>query len=148
SEGQRPAIDFHRRYGPRKLRFTGVPILAIPIRPEYHAILFPDAETQLDLTAGTFPAGNGIRQAYLCHAPIREIPAGAVLLFSLSGGGKHITVLGVAEQTRVSADRDEIARFVARRTVYSYSAIVEMCEKAPVRAILFRQARILAPPLK
>ena len=45
----------------------------------------------------------------------------------------------------VSRRPDEIARFVGRRTVYSYAEIRAMC-KRPVLAILFRQAAVMTEP--
>jgi L-amino acid N-acyltransferase YncA len=140
-------LAFHQRFGPRHLKVGVLPVFAVPIRPEYHRLLFPEAEAQLDLTAGQFPAGNGIRKAYLCRASSREVGEGSPLLFYLSGGAQQFTVLGVAEDTLVSPDPEPIARFVGKRTVYTYEAISKMCEAGPVLAILFRQARVLCPRL-
>jgi hypothetical protein len=95
--------------------------------------------------SGQFAAGNCIKKAYLCHASTREISPGSLLLFYLSGGGQELTVLGVAESTQVSPDAESTARFVGKRTVYTYATISEMCGQAPVLAILFRQARVLLP---
>ena len=152
SEEDRSAMtpmDFHRRYGPRFLKMDGAQSYVVPIKPEFHALLFPDAEEQLSLSAGAHPFGNSIRKAYLCHAQVRQVQPGDVLLFYRSHQGQGVRIVGVAEDTLVSDNAATIARFVGTRTVYSYKQIQEMAAK-PVLVILFRQARILTPavPLK
>lgn len=51
------------------------------------------------------------------------------------------------EQTLVTQNADEIANYVARRTVYTEQEIRSMTESGPVLSILFRAARRLAPPI-
>ena len=129
--------------GPFAVRWRGVPAYVVPIQPQYQSMLFPDAsEGQLALMPGRYAYGNAIRKAYLCNSPIRRLRPGDNLLFYRSGSRRGIFCLGVAEGTLVSSDADEIARFVGKRTVYSYAEIRRMCTK-PVLAILFRQARMI-----
>jgi hypothetical protein len=138
------AWDFHVRYGPPAARLSE-PAFIIPIEPRYHSLLFPDADKQLTLQAGVHPFGNGIRKAYLCRAPIRQIGAGDPLLFYRSHSEQGLTVVGVAEKTLASSDPEEIASAVGKRTVYSLRHIQEFCSKGEVLAILFRQAMLVAP---
>jgi GNAT superfamily N-acetyltransferase len=140
-------LDLHRRFGPHAVRLDGTPAFLIPIQPRYHRILFPEAEPQLELAAGASPAGNAIRKAYLCLAPSRQIRSGDNLLFYRSQGDGLITVLGVVEETLATRDPQRIAAQVGKRTVYSFAEIRSMCDRGEVLAILFRQARILAPAL-
>jgi L-amino acid N-acyltransferase YncA len=141
-------LDMHRRFGPHAVRIDGTPAFLIPIQPQYHRILFPEAEPQLELSAGSSPAGNAIRKAYLCLAPSRQIRPGDNLLFYRSQGGGLITVLGVVEETVAARDPNRIAAQVGKRTVYSFAEIRSMCDRGEVLAIVFRQARILAPFLR
>jgi GNAT superfamily N-acetyltransferase len=137
-------LEFHVRYGPPSMRFAE-PAFVVPIEPRFHHLLFPDADDQLGLQAGSHPFGNGLRKAYLCKAPIRQIGPGAPLLFYLSHSKKAVTVVGVAEETLVSRDAEEIASNVGKRTVYSMREIEEFCSSGEVLAIFFRQAMRVEP---
>lgn len=140
------AIDFNIRYGPYHLKLSGVAGFIVPIQPTYHYLLFPDAEMQLTLSPGQHPFGNSIRKAYLCLSPTRKIEPGSPLLFYRSQDQQAVHCVGVAEDTIVSNNPEEIARFVSKRTVYRFSEIQEMC-KQQVLCILFRHARTLERPI-
>jgi GNAT superfamily N-acetyltransferase len=139
-------LEFHRRFGPDLIKVEGARAFVIPIQPRFHALLFPDAEEQLALSAGAHPFGNAIRKAYLCNAQSRQIQPGSILLFYRSDTGRHVKVIGVAEGTLASKDVNEIVRYVGTRTVYSLRDIEKLAQK-PVLAILFRQARTLHQPV-
>ena len=143
----RTPLDYNRRFGPRAVLLQDVPTFLIPIQPKFHAILFPELETQLDLLVRS-PAGNGIRKAYLCRSQTRRVAPGDNLLFYRSQGDQEITVLGVVEGTFVSTDPNLIASRVGKRTVYSFQDISDMCARGEVLVLMFRQARNLAPALK
>lgn len=146
-EHQLNALEFNVRYGPRNFLVDEASALAIPIQPRYHSLLFPEAEhNQLKLPYESHPFGNSIRKAYLSHSRLRRVEPGSVLLFYRSGDLKGVKVIGVAEEKLTSSDADAIARFVGRRTVYSYEDIQGMVKKGPVLAVLFRLARILEAP--
>lgn len=138
-------LEFHVRFGPRHLAAQEADLLIVPVQPRYHQLLFPDAERQLALTAESHPFGNSIRKAYLCHSPKKSITPGSTLLFYRSHDRKAATIVGVAETMLASTDPDAIARFVGRRTVYTYEQIRSMAAQGRVLALLFRQSRILQP---
>jgi len=119
----------------------------VPILPDYHRLLFPEAEPQRELFPGQYAFGNSIRKAYLCRSHIRKVEPGDLLFFYLSQTRQSLTCLGVVEQTLVSDDAASIARSVGKRTVYSYIQIAQMC-RGPVLAILFRQSRIFRDPIQ
>ncbi|HZI15186.1 MAG TPA: GNAT family N-acetyltransferase [Myxococcus sp.] len=144
-EGLAP-LEFHVRCGPPAMQLVE-PAFVIPIEPRFHNLLFPDADAQLQLQAGAHPFGNGLRKAYLCKAQTRQIGPGAPLLFYLSHSRKAVTVLGVAEETVVSSNVEEIAGSVGKRTVYPLREIETMCSTGEVLAILFRQASVLEKPI-
>jgi L-amino acid N-acyltransferase YncA len=141
-------LAYNIKYGPHAVTLSNVRVFVVPIQPRYHSMLFPELDEQLVLlpTIGQ-PFGNSIRKAYLSHSKIRKISPGDALLFYRSEVEQGLTVLGVAEQTFVSTDALQIARFVGKRTVYSYAAIEQMAAK-PVLAVLFRMARTLKPTWK
>jgi GNAT superfamily N-acetyltransferase len=136
------SIDYHLKFGPRAINARHAEIFIIPIQPQYHDLLFPEASIQRSLLEGIDPFGNSIRKAYLCHAGIRKIKPGAVLMFYRSEDAQAIRVIGIAEDTLVSDSAHRIAQFVGKRTVYRFDQIAEMCRRN-VLAILFRQGFIL-----
>lgn len=136
-------LSFHIRLGPKHLR-PHVPWYVIPILPTFARILFPESRSQWHLFPGTHPFGNAIRKAYLCNSPIRSIKCGSILVFYRSHALRGMISIGVTEDTVVSQSVDEIARVVARRTVYTLREIEKMCRRQ-VLAILFRQARVCEP---
>lgn len=140
-------LPFNIRFGPYAVKLTGVPVFVIPIQPRYHMLLFPEAERQLQLIPGLHPFGNSIKKAYLSLAKTRSIAAGSVLLFYRSDDWQAVTSIGIAEDALVSSSPPEIARYVGKRTVYSLPEIEQMCERGEVLALLFRQARLLRPPI-
>lgn len=143
-EGVLSSLAFHVQYGPPAMRMAE-PAFVIPIEPRFHHLLFPDADDQLGLQTGLHPFGNGLRKAYLCRAQTRQIVPGAPLLFYLSQSKRAVTVVGVAEETLVSRNAEEIASTVGKRTVYSMHQIEEFCSNGEVLAILFRQAMRVGP---
>ena len=142
-------LDYHIRYGPYCWKSDGVPLWIVPIQPNYHKTLFPDADDQMQLIAGGRASGNSIRKAYLSRSGIRSLSPGDVLLFYRSDDRRAITAVAVAEETLVSNSPEELARFVGKRTVYRFQDIQAWCDggSAPVLAILFRYAYPLATPI-
>jgi L-amino acid N-acyltransferase YncA len=142
-------LDAHIRFGPPYIKFDGNKIFIVPIKPKWHSLLFPELMEQTSLFAGSYPFGNSIMKAYICHANTRRINPGDILLFYQSEHAKTVSPLGVVEKTLISAEESEIVRFVGKRTVFNTSDITEMCRGGKkVLAILFRQDRNLIPPLK
>jgi GNAT superfamily N-acetyltransferase/predicted nucleic acid-binding protein len=137
-------LDYNLLCGPQRVRLEGARAFIVPIRPKYHSWLFPEVGDQRDLFAGHFPFGNAIRKAYLCHARLKNIPPGAILLFYLSRRRQRVYCIGVAEKSVRSNDPQEILNLVGTRTVYSVLEIEAMCKKE-VLAILFRHAFTLEP---
>lgn len=132
-------MEYHIAYGPRHYMHVGQPAYVVPIQPRFHDLLFPEANRQLMPQRNSF--GNGIEKAYLCNAR-RTIERGAVLYFYRSQDWHALSTVGIVEGVTTSKDAKAIARYVGRRTVYSYPEIEEMANKGAVLAIQFRQARI------
>jgi len=136
-------IEFNRRFGPPSVKWTSKTYI-IPIQPHYHEIIFPEFEQQGTLFPGIFPFGNGIKKAYLSHAPIRNISIGSNILFYRSKDKQSVTVVGIIEGFTVSNNPDVIAEYVGKRTVFSYEEIASLCRSGDVLAILFRQVKHLS----
>ena len=144
------ALDYHVKFGPYYINPEKTAAYIVPILPRYHRMLFPESEPQPQLSffQGEHSYGNSIRKAYLCHSSIRKIQSGDLLFFYLSKTRQEIACLGVVEQTYVSNNTADVARFVAKRTVYSYPEIEQMCDNGDVLSVLFRQSRIFKSPIK
>lgn len=143
------AFEYLRHYFPHYRDVNSVGKFIVPIRPEYHRILFPDYESPADRQMGLFrpsnTAGNAIKMAYLCHSQTKGIKPGDVVLFYRSGDERAITSLGIVEDYQTLSDAAEIARLVSRRTVYSMQDIEHMASK-PSKVMLFRLVRHFNSP--
>lgn len=146
----KPHLDYHRRYFPHFCSGPEVSKFVVPIRPEFHRILFPDYQSKASLQGDMFPvenyAGNAIKMAYLSHAKTSVIEPGSVLLFYRSGDDQALTSIGIVESYEQLSEPDAIIAKVKRRTVYTLTDIQRMAEK-PTRVLLFRFVRHLARPI-
>lgn len=140
-------LDFHIRYGPRRVLFKDNNTFLVPIKPIYHQVLFPELEQQIPIFQESRPCGNSIKKAYLCHSSIKQIRPGDNLLIYRSKDIGGITAIGAVEDTLRSSNPDEIARHVGSRTVYSFDSIVDFCHK-PILAIRFRYVKGLNQPIR
>lgn len=123
-------------------------IYLVPIQARWHSRLLPEAEPQLALLAANEPCGNAIRKAYLCHANIRRLLPGDLLLFVRTDDGPaRATCTGVVDDTSATSDPDALAQFAGSRTVYSQEEMESMCTEGEVLAIRFRLDRVLQAPL-
>ena len=138
-------LERHIRFGPPYAALQEGGVALVPILPRYHRMLFPEYEAAPPLFS-TDPFGNALRKAYLCNSRATGLTPGMNLLFYRSDDDRSATVLAVVEAAIRSTDVDEILRFVGQRTVYSRSAI-ELLARSPVLAVLFRQDRLIQPPI-
>jgi GNAT superfamily N-acetyltransferase len=146
-EGDEPlsALAHAVMYGPGAALVDRVYL--VPIRARWHHRLLPEADPQRSLDPLGEPCGNAIRKAYLCHAPIRQLQAGDLLVFILTGVGvARATCTGVVEGTMATRDPGELVRFVGSRTVYSVPEIQSKTSKGEVLAVRFRLDRVLPQP--
>ncbi|WP_419175602.1 GNAT family N-acetyltransferase [Desulfosediminicola sp.] len=133
-------LDLHIRFGPHLTSFNGNRSFVVPIKPEYHKVLFPEIGPiqQSLFSVPQKPCGNSIRKAYLCHSSIKKIKQGDNLFFYRSNYASAMTCVGIVEGTLRSSDPSSIAQFVGKRTVYSYAEIEKLCQHNEVLAIRFR----------
>lgn len=114
----------------------------IPIQPQFHEDLFPDFSnmkgTLFEKDQSLYTCqGNTIKKAYLCHAKIKTIRKGDIILFYRSKDRKSIQCMGIVEDILFSRNIDEVFPAIAKRTVYKYSDIQNILEKQTL-VILFR----------
>ena len=147
-------------------RFVGHPpaeAFCVPIRGEYHDILFPElaAKIQEDLF-GSYSSskekrtpGNTIRKVYLCRASTSRLRPGSILLFyrSRSQGyvaSQSVTSVGVVEAITEASSLNDLVRITAKRSVYSEEQLAEFgaTEAHPVKVIDFLLIGHIEPPMK
>lgn len=139
------ALEYNRLFYPHFRCDDAVKKFIVPIRPEFHEILFPDIQRQTSLFV-TSTAGNAIKQAYLCHSRIHGVQVGDLLLFYRSHDQMEITSIGVVELSTDMQDLNQLLQVVSKRTVYSYDDICRMMRKR-TKVILFRLAIHLPKPI-
>lgn len=136
------SLEYSIKYYPF-IKIQNNSVFLVPIKPEFHRILFPEIEIQPDLFGSPVSsAGNAIKQAYLCKSQTKSIKPGDILFFYRTGDLKAITTYGVVEQFHIENDPDKIFQWVSKRTVYSYEDINKMAG-TEVKVILFRFVRHL-----
>lgn len=142
-------LEYLRRFFPHYRFDDVVGKYVVPIRPDYHKVLFPDYVSIADRQLALFPydnyAGNAIKLAYLCYSQNRLLKPGDIVLFYRSIDEQALTSLGIVEQYTTLNDASLIAGLVKRRTVYSLREIEQMAQK-PTRVMLFRLVRHLRRP--
>jgi len=147
-------------------RFVGRPpadAFIVPIRSEYHDILFPELAKRIqeDLfglhnsSRERRTPGNTIRKVYLCRAPTSRLKPGSILLFyrSRSQGylaSQSVTSVGVVETVNTASSVDDLVRITAKRSVYSEEQLAEFRARDahPVKVIDFLLIGHLDPPMK
>lgn len=140
-----PPLEYHKRFYPHFRCDEEVQKFIVPIRPEFHRILFPDIQRQLTLfgpahvldESPTASAGNAIKQAYLCYARIQNINPGDILIFYRSQDEMALTTIGIVESVHDFDDPNKILELVSKRSVYTYEEIQKMAEQR-TKVILFR----------
>lgn len=142
---------YTQRYYPHFRSDLEIAKFIIPIRPQYHRILFPDYPSNaINAPEGHAEhVGNAIKLAYLSNSPTKRIRRGDVVLFYRTIDEKAITTIGVVERFESVASANTIARMVSRRTVYTENDIVQMAQAATngVRVMLFRTIEHLPRPV-
>jgi len=131
------ALDYARLYFPHFRTDITVQKFLVPIKPQYHQVLFPELAYQAQLFGGGSTAGNAIKQAYLCKAQTTKVQPGDVVLFYRTEDQQSVTTIGVVECYEVHDNAASIMQLVSRRTVYSQKDIEAMASK-PTKVMLFR----------
>jgi ribosomal protein S18 acetylase RimI-like enzyme len=163
------ALDLDRLIYPRIFDGPSVRKFIVPIRPNYHKILFPEiayaaplplfgGSRREDLISSTGRAdrtpGNTIRKVYLCRSPNTNLRPGDIILFYQSkdddfANSQSITTLGVVEEVSEINDLNALSQHVARRSVFSMDDLRAMMEESsrPIKVIDFLLVGHSDPPV-
>lgn len=144
-------FEFHKNFWPRLIS-KGVDKYFIPIIPEYHNRLFPEAAKKYagsSSTAQNLPQtpGNAIRKVYVCNSMTTSMKSGSLVFFYRSQTSA-ITSIGVLESYHIANDFKELKKLADRRSVYTDEELTEKTkgsEKAKV--VNFYYARDLKNPV-
>ena len=159
-----PFVQARMNY-PRFVSPPDAEFFCIPIRGEYHDMLFPELEDrkQTDLFevmglpgARSRKPGNTIRKVYLCRASTNQLAPGSVIAFyrslsrsSHSSWAQSLTTIGVVERVSQPTDIDGLIRLTAKRSVYSPEQLEGMIDSGsrPLKVIDFLLAGHLERPM-
>ena len=125
-------LNYHIRYSPNYYDDKKIKKFVIPIKPEFHNILFPEvANLEGPHTNQALIPGNTIRKVYICHSNIRveNIPLGSLIFFYITRPKQYVQTLGIVEKVRRLNNMDSLATAIGRRSVYSLEVIKKMIKK-------------------
>jgi len=145
-------------------RFSGA--VVVPILPQFHDRLFPEAAARLpgiapDLFAELWHSGNpessipsnSIRKTYLSNARLQRLDPGALVAFYRSQDDQNgvrgsLTAIGVAEDYSTNNNYESALRKVAKRSVYRAAEIEQMVTNwNGIKILQFLFYGYLAPPI-
>jgi hypothetical protein len=115
----------------------------VPIRPEYHRVLFPEFGLGRSEVTPPIPpvlssaAGNAVRKAYLSRSRTELVRSGDLLYFFRSWDLHRVTHLGVVEAVKRLHRVVDVLNFVGNRTVLKRDEVREFCRRGPVLCVLF-----------
>lgn len=117
----------------------------VPIRPEYHELLFAESEKlhqiSLDETQGEICCSNSIKKAYLSSKEFKMINPGDTLYFYLSETERAITSVGVVDEVYNSDDFESFEEFknkVKKRTVYDDTDLKSFYDSHSFTLLMFK----------
>jgi len=162
------ALQFDRLIYPRFVETAQIRKFVIPIRPEYHKVLFPEISyaaplplfglTRQDLLTRKGKSdrtpGNAIRKIYLCHSNNTNLRSGDIILFYQSkneefANSQSVTTLGIVETVQIFTEIGSLSSHVAKRSVFSTEELRALLKRGPrVKAIDFLLVGHFDPPIK
>jgi len=153
-------FDWMRVHYPRIRDDSAVRKFVIPIRQEYHKVLFPEIDfsdsfqqSLVESMALARTPGNTIRKIYLCRAKTMEMRSGDLLFFYESKGrgrGRQaITSVGVVEAVSDARSFVELVRRCGERSVFAAKELeaLNASRERPVKCVDFLLTRHLDKPL-
>lgn len=133
------------------VKVTEQRIFIVPVQPQYHKLLFEEAEKEfqisIDDTLGKNTSANAIKKAFISNSKIKMIRPGDILLFYASIDKKAITTLGIVETTWNNFEsQEEIFNMVRKRTAYNKNEL-EKVAKVDSLVIMFKHYLTFNKPI-
>lgn len=142
-----------RRYP--EVDLSGSSCLIVPIKPEFHARLFPESyraaigETGLLFTQGwqssdreTLAVGTAIRKVYVTRSKLLKVRSGEPVAFYYTSDhtlefGQSVVAVGVVERLERYSELRSLFADTAKRTVYSRNELAELLAGKDDVGVLF-----------
>jgi rRNA-processing protein FCF1/GNAT superfamily N-acetyltransferase len=152
-------FDTNRINYPRFIIGPDIRAFGVPIKEDYHDVLYPELKRQLDFFEGGAGGGgprrpgNTIRKVYLCRAPSNLGPPGSLLLFykgkSNNPPSQALTAVGIFEELSVATSTRDLLQMTGGRSVYSEAELEDWkaTKARPVKVINFLLAGYLEPAI-
>lgn len=123
----------------------------VPIKQQYHEMLFPESEISNQLSFGDLQGintySNTIKKAYICKAQTQQIRPGDILLFYASKYKRSITTIGIVDNIFSNfSSPEELYNMAKKRTVYSLKEITSNFSPNS-QLILFKYYKTLITPI-
>lgn len=160
ADGQK-VFEADRLNYPRFVTSGSVRAFGIPIKEDYHDILYPDLRNakQSDMfkdapgTGVMKRPGNTIRKVYLCRAPSKLADPGSILFFYKSKSSEPpsqaMTAVAILEEVAIANSTKELMQLTGGRSVYSEAELQAWeAEKKPVKVINYLLAGYIDPPIE
>jgi hypothetical protein len=158
---QEDKFELARLNYPRFVTHGDVRAFGVPIKEEYHDVLFPDLRNvdQADLfefsgmTGGPRRPGNTIRKVYLCRSQSNVGPPGSLLFFykgqSKTPPSQSLTAIGVFEGLSVARSLRDLMVMTGGRSVYSEASLRawNASQERPVKVLNFLLTGYIDPPV-
>ena len=150
-----------RKNYPRFVADLKVRGFVIPIKEDYHDVLYPDLRDakQPDMfrdtgqDAGPTRPGNTIRKVYLCRSPSNLGESGSILFFykgkSTETPSQSLTAVGILEDVARATSTKELMQLTGGRSVYSEKELegYKATEDSPVKVINYLLVDYIDPPI-
>jgi len=157
-------FDVHRLNYPRFAIAEDTAAFGIPIKEDYHDILYPDLkqqeeQKQLELFGEDRSRrepnrpGNTIRKVYLCRSPSNLGPPGSILFFykgkSSSPPSQAMTAIGIFEDIHIAKSTRDLLQMTGGRSVYSERDLEKWkaSDEKPVKVINYLLAAYIKPTI-
>ncbi len=155
-------LAYHRQYYPNFRRHEAVSKYLVPIKGPYYETLFPEnvnkRQTELfDASSVGLVSripGNTIRKVYVCHAGIKSIREGDILLFfhlkdDNSFHSQALITVGITDGFDIVSHHDALLKLTAKRSVFSPEQLVEFTKNdtKSVKVINFLLAGHISPAI-
>lgn len=161
NDGQTSVFEIDRKNYPRFLVDTHVRGFVVPIKEDYHDMLYPDLRDarQPDFfrdageDSGPKRAGNTIRKVYLCRSPSNLGASGSVLFFykgkSIEYPSQSLTAVGILENISFARSTRDLMLLTGGRSVYSERELADYnaSPHSPVKVINYLLVDYIDPPI-
>ena len=141
-----------RKSYPRFVAGAGIRGFIIPIKEDYHDVLYPDMSCDTGQEGPKQP-GNTIRKVYLCRAKSNLGAPGSILFFYKGKSDKSpsqaLTAVGILDGISLATSTKELMKLTGGRSVYSESELedYEAAVKKPVKVINYLLVDYIDPPI-